>query len=697
MKKKYRVGCDIGGTFTDFALLDLESGSIDVHKILTTPRDPSDGALKGTTDLLNEFNANATDIDIYVHGTTLAANALIERKGTKVGLITTKGFRDLLEIGTEQMYDIYDIFVKIPEPLVPRPLRMEVEERIDSKGTILTSLNEKDVLEVSRELISSGVKAIAVCLLHSYINPEHEKRIGALIKLNFPTIDISLSSEIAPEIREYERTSTTVANAYIQPLMRDYLKKIDSGLRTRGFEGEFYPLLSSGGTVPISTALQYPIRLAESGPAAGAVGAAFIAKQGKLGNIIAFDMGGTTAKISVIENYKPRVTPVFEVARTDRFKKGSGLPLQMPAVDILEIGSGGGSIAWVDKLGLLKVGPESSGSDPGPACYDMGGTEPTITDANLVLGYLNPDYFVGGKMKLNIDNANRSMGAIGKTLNMTSLEVADSIHQLVNENMFSAAHIHVIEQGQDPRNFSLMAFGGGGPIHGSCVGQALNVSEVICPPSAGVLSALGLLMAPISFEFVRSLPIQITEVKAEAIQSIFQEMSSVGLDMSKKAGIDQKQIKIIASIDARFIGQMHEINVPLDLDNKNSLNANELSAKFLQEYQTLYKHTPKGNLPIEIISWRVIVTGQLPNVKLPESKLKDSNIKTALKGTRKAYFFEKKILIEVPVYDRYKLSTGMVLEGPAIIEERESTVILRPTNFAKVDSKLNIRIHLNKV
>src|ERR687888_1083558 len=439
---RYRAGVDIGGTFTDLLLLDEHTGEMLIGKILTTPGDPSVAVIQGLKALLTERPLDPASVAATIHGTTLITNAIIERKGANTGLITTQGFRDALEIGREKRYDIYDIFLENPEPLVSRALRREVAERLDETGHVLVPLNRMEVFEVVQDLMRDGVEALAVVLLHSFRNPTHERIIREVVQSEFPSLTLSLSSEVMPEIREYERTSTTVENVYVNPTARRYLHKLRAEVQQLGFRGDLYIMLSNGGITTCETASEYPIRLIESGPAAGALAASFYSQLKGLGHVISFDMGGTTAKICVIDQGQPMVTTEFEVARVYRFKKGSGLPVKVPVIEMIEIGAGGGSIARIDELGLLKVGPNSAGADPGPVCYGLGSREPTVTDADLVLGYLDPDFFLGGRMRLDVEAARRGIeAAIARPLGLSVAEAAWGVHQIVNTNMELATRV----------------------------------------------------------------------------------------------------------------------------------------------------------------------------------------------------------------------------------------------------------------
>jgi N-methylhydantoinase A/oxoprolinase/acetone carboxylase beta subunit len=694
-----RIGFDIGGTFTDFAMLDVASGSLQVYKTLTTPAAPAVGALDGLRAFLQRENVPAESVGHLIHGTTLVANALIERRGARVGLITTRGFRDTLEIRTEQRYEIYDLFLPYPEPLVPRYLRRGVRERTDRDGRVLEEIDAAEIDAVLADFRAEGVEAIAVCFLHAFRNPANERHVRQHISAVWPEVPLSLSCEVAPQIREYERTSTTTANAYVQPLLREYLDTIDRTLEGIGFQGAFYPMLSSGGTASVRTTSAVPIRLVESGPAAGATAAAHWG--GLLGepDLISFDMGGTTAKICVIQDGRPTIAPNMEVARVSRFLKGSGIPLQIPTVEMLEIGAGGGSIAWIDSLDLLKIGPRSAGADPGPACYGRGGTEPTVTDADLLLGYLNPGYFLGGAMQLDHQAAEAAVGKLGRRLGQSAIQAAWAIHQLVDEHMAAAVRIHVIEKSQDPRRYALLAFGGGGPVHGAGVARILSISRVVCPPSAGVASAIGLLVAPPSLELARSYPVVLEQLDWSEIATLYTELEDQARASLAELGVPAEDITFERAVDGRFVGQLHEIEIPLPsatLNGDSAVGTEELTDSFYARYKALFKHVPKG-MAVELLSWRLTARGPRPPVQFRRMESGPEDASSAQKASRAVYFGSETAplaKLETPVYDRYALQPGMHLEGPAIVEERESTTVVAPGMRATLDPYLNLVVHL---
>jgi N-methylhydantoinase A len=689
---RYRAGVDIGGTFTDLLLLDEHTGELMIGKILTTPGDPSMAVIQGLQTLLAERSLDPATVSATIHGTTLITNAIIERKGAKTGLITTQGFRDALEIGREKRYDIYDIFLENPEPLVPRALRREVSERLDETGRVLVPLNRMEVFDVVQELLRDGVEALAVVLLHSFRNPTHERIVREVVESEFPALTLSLSSDVMPEIREFERTSTTVANVYVKPIARRYLNRLRTEVQRLGFRGDLYIMLSNGGITTCETASEYPIRLIESGPAAGALAASFYSQLKGLDHVISFDMGGTTAKICVIDQGQPMVTTEFEVARVYRFKKGSGLPVKVPVIEMIEIGAGGGSIARIDELGLLKVGPDSAGADPGPACYGLGGSEPTVTDADLILGYLDPDYFLGGKMRLDRARAEEAIRQrVADPLGMDLTRAAWGIHHVVNENMANAARIHLVERGRDQRRYGLIAFGGAGPVHAYRVAEKLKLRQIICPPAAGVTSAFGFLVAPMAFDFVQTYLTTLRGVDFVHLNTIFGEMETRGRELLRQAGVPEGAISVTRSADMRYLHQGFEINVPVPNGRLSASDIPHLQANFNQEYERMYKRL-NPDVAVEAVNWRVIVAGPRPTIKMPQSDGRPTSTAATRKGERPAYFPETSGYLDCPVYDRYQLTPGMVVRGPAIIEERESTVVVGPGAGVEVDAHRNVVI-----
>jgi len=690
-----RLGVDIGGTFTDLAVVDETTGALRVGKVLTTPKDPAHGVEQGIHALLDDAHLAARAVGAVVHGTTLATNALIERKGARTALLTTAGFRDALEIRREGRYDMYDIFIDPPSALVPRHLRREVPERLLADGAVQRPLDEAAARRVIADLIGQGVEAIAICLLHAYVNPAHERRLAELVHEIAPHLPVSCSSEVVPEIREYERGSTTTANVYVAPLMARYLEDLERRLAELGIPGQLYIMQSSGGIALPGAAKRFPIRLVESGPAAGALAAAQAARARGEPRLLSFDMGGTTAKACVIDDGVPLVAREFEVARADRFKKGSGLPIRVPVIELIEIGAGGGSIARVDRLGLLKVGPDSAGADPGPACYNLGGRLPTVTDADLLLGYLDSEFFLGGRMRLHREAARRAIEEhVARPLGLGPTEAAWGIHRVVNENMAAAARIHGIERGKDLRQYQLFAFGGAGPVHCWHVARILRVPRILLPFGAGAMSAYGLLSAPLAFDFVRTRRERLDAADWGTINALFAEMEAEGRALLARAGVAATQVRVSRVAEMRYLGQGHEVEAAIPPGTLAPASLPAITASFEAAYRALYQRLPQG-VPIEALNWRVTIAGPPPKVALtPAARGGSANARGAVKTTRPAYFAEASDFVPTPVYDRYALGPGAAFTGPAIVEERESTAVIGPGARCRVDDGLEIVVEL---
>ena len=691
----YRLGFDIGGTFTDFVLVDPASQSLHLHKCLTTPEDPSVGAMEGMAEMLGRLDVPFADITQIVHGTTLVTNAIIERRGCRLGFLTTRGFRDILEMGTEQRYDIHDLFLRFPEPLAPRRRRREIDERIDSAGQVVRPLDPAQAREEIRALLDDGVEAIAVCLLHAYKNPDHEAALRELIREAAPDMPVSLSSRVHPELREYGRSSTTAANAYVQPLMGAYVDRLVTALADRGFAGRFHMIQSSGGLTTPETAVDFPVRFIESGPAGGARATAFIGAGIAAPDILSFDMGGTTAKACLIQEGQPDVSAMLEAGRVHRFKRGSGLPVHAPVIDMIEIGAGGGSIARLDELGLLKVGPESAGASPGPACYGAGGTTPTVTDANLLLGYLDADFFLGGRMSLDTGAAERAMAPLAASLGVTPLEAAWGIFDLVAENMAGAARVHIVEKGRDPRRYAMVAMGGAGPVHAGRVARKLGISEIVVPPASGAASALGMLASPVEFEMSRSLPMLLEQAERDRVEQerVEQAYASMAGECRRRVeaagGAGPLEIERLA--DMRLQGQMHEITVPVPDGPLDAAATATLAERFRGAYERLYTHLYDG-ARIEIINLRLRCSAAAPGLETAREDTASGS--SMLKGYRPAYDPDSGSMVESAVYDRYALPSGVTVAGPAIIEEREATTIVPQGARAVIDDAGNLRLNL---
>jgi len=680
----YRVGFDVGGTFTDF-VLQSPSGELSTGKRLTTYPDPSDACLAGLDELLTQAGVPWSDVAQAVHGTTLGSNVVIERKARGVGLLTTRGFRDVLIIGREKRYQVYDLQIEKPAPLIPRRLIGEVTERILADGGVRTPLDEADARRAIRELVARGVTTLAVCLLHAYVNPAHERRIAALVAEQAPDVTVTLSHEVSPTFREYERTSTTVVNAYVMSIVRDYLRGLASAMSGRGYRGRLFVMQSSGGIATAEAMQRYPVRMIESGPAAGALMAAAYGELTGHRDLIAFDMGGTTAKLALIEGGRPATTTSFELHRVNN-APGSGLPMNIQAIDLVEIGAGGGSIARA-KLGVIAVGPESASSTPGPVCYGRGGEEPTVTDADVVLGYVNPDYFAGGSMKLQAGAAARAIEErVARPLGLSLEDAAWGIHTIVNTNMELATRVVSIERGRDPRDLTLVAFGGSGPVHGCRLAQALGIPRVVLPASAGVTAAIGLLAAEVKFDVARTYVRRLDAVDGAFLDAMYAEMSAQATAVVQESAV-AGQVMLARSADARYVGQGYEVTVPVPLGRLDGAALVRVRSTFHEVYASRYGYANPAE-PVEIVTWKLSAVGGSPRVALAKAGAGSADVRR--KAMRRAYFPEARGYADTPVYDRYELAAGTTLTGPAIVEERESTTVLPPGVTATVDEYANL-------
>ena len=690
------IGADIGGTFTDVVVVDERTHAIHSAKVLTTPEQPENAVLTAVDEMLQHTGARPACIRTLVHGTTLATNAIIERKGARTLLLTTKGFRDALETRTELRYDLYDLFIRFPEPLVPRRRRIGITERTLFDGSQMTPLLADDVQEALAGEHAQGVEAIAICFLHSYANPQNEIAAKAVVEQTLPGVPVSLSSDVLPEIGEYGRASTTVANAYVQPLIDKYLGALDAALSERGSSGAFFVMGSNAGTLSLDVARRHPVRLVESGPAAGVSIAAHYARALDISHLLSFDMGGTTAKIALVTDFEPARATELEVARVKRFQKGSGLLLKAPAVELIEIGAGGGSIADVDALGLLSVGPESAGSSPGPACYGQGGEYATVTDADVVLGYLNPDYFLSGKMQLDRD---RSVAAIDKNvgdpLSVETAQAALSIFEVVNDNMANAAAVYSAEQGIDLRNYALLAFGGAAPAHAWDVARRLGISQVRIPFAAGVLSALGCLTSPMSFDFVFGYMCELRQIDWAHVNQRFAELDAQGRQQLHDAGI-LDGITVTLSADMRYYGQRYEVSVPLSHHAFNESSSTKIEADFYEAYRSYYGRKI-DEVPVETVSWRMNVSGPRPELDIAWPGRMGGTEDVTPKGQRPAVFPGSPEPVTSSVFERSLLPVGAEISGPAIIEDHESTTIVPPGAKLKIDDERMIVLDISGV
>ena len=670
----FRIGVDIGGTFTDIVAVRENSGEKFNGKVLTTPMNPSEGVLQGVSEIIKKHNINPENCRI-IHGTTLVANALIERKGVETALLTTEGFKDVLEIGREWRYDLFSLDLEMPNPIVPRHLRFEIKERLDYKGDILVSLDQNELILIAKKLAKLNIRTLAIVFMHSFKNSIHEELAKNIFNKYAPNINLCLSSSVSPEIGEYERTSTTVANAYVQTIFKSYIDALVKGLKKIGIKNDLFLMLSDGGIVHQKTAVEYPIRLVQSGPAGGAQAATLYGRSTNSNDVLCFDMGGTTAKACLIDNGKPSRTTVFEVARVYRFAKGSGLPLQVPVIDMIEIGAGGGSIARIDDMGLIQVGPDSSGSFPGPACYNLGGKHPTVTDSDLVLGYLDAENFLGGDMKLEKKLAEQAIKTfIAEPMKISVLEAAWAIHEIVTENMSQAASIHALEKGRKIEKYTMIPIGGAGPVHACSLMSKMNLNKMISPPDAGVASAIGMTASPNSFELVQADMQQLELLNFTKMKKAFLDMEKKGTKLLLQTGTNKKHISINNSTLMRYIGQGYEIEVPLNKEVLSLKNIKNIKLEFEKVYQNLFGRIEK--MPMEIISWRTIASGPLPNFSLNFNVKK----KSLSKEKKRKVFFGGKKFNDTIVLDRSSLSKNFKSTGPLIIEERESTLVI-PPNF----------------
>jgi N-methylhydantoinase A len=687
---RFRVGFDVGGTFTDFAL-QADDGRLLTGKRLTTPDDPARACVEGLRELVARAGLGWAALDQAVHGTTLGSNVVIERKGRNVALLTTRGFRDVLIIGREKRYQLYDLFIEKPAPLVPRSRIREVAERVAFDGEVLVPLDETELRQTVRALMQDGVASLAICFLHSYVNPVHERRAAEIVREEAPHVAVSLSSDVSPVIREYERTSTTVVNAYVMTAVRDYLERLDGAFRQLGYRGRLFVMQSGGGIATAETMVRFPVRMIESGPAAGALMAAAYGKLTGYADLIAFDMGGTTAKLSLIAGGTPQTIREFELHRI-RLQPGSGIPMNIQAIDLVEIGAGGGSIARAE-MGVIRVGPDSAGATPGPICYGLGGTEPTVTDANLVLGYLNPDYFLGGRMRLDVEGARRGIeGHVARPLGLAVSEAAWGIHQIVTTNMELATRVVSIERGYDPRRLALAAFGGSGPVHGCRLAQALGIPRAILPAAAGVTSAIGLLAAEVRFDLSRSYVTLLDALDPAYLARFLGEMADQGTAVVREAGAGGT-ISVLRTADMRYVGQGYELPVPIPDGPFDVRTAAALRAAFDGIYAHRYGYSD-AKAAVELVTVAVTVTGAGPEVRLPEHHPRTRDVAEARKPDRPVYFPETRGYVRCPVYDRARLPRQARITGPAIVEEPESTTVLPPGAVAEVDSWANLIVAL---
>ncbi len=682
MAASARLAVDIGGTFTDLA---LEKGGRRVTaKVLTTPEAPERGVMEGVRAILAQAGIGPADVAILIHGTTLATNAIIERKGARTALVTTQGFRDVLAMGNESRYDQYDLNIALPEPLVPRHLRLPVAERLDNAGRVLLKLDEAGVRALVPVLRREAVQSVAVGFLHSFVNAAHERRAREILEAELPGVPVSISSEVSPEMREWERFSTTAANAYVQPLMASYLTRLAGELKGIGLEAPVFLMLSGGGLTTIETACRFPIRLVESGPAGGAIFSAHVARECGLGSVLSFDMGGTTAKVCLIDDFRPQTSRTFEVARVGRFRKGSGLPLRIPVIEMVEIGAGGGSLAHVDSLGRIGVGPESAGAMPGPACYGRGGTKPAVTDANLALGRYDGARFAGGTMTLDEGAAKAALGEhVGAKLGLAPEMAALAVVEMVDENMANAARVHAIESGKGYDGRTMIAFGGGGPVHGFRVAEKVGIERVLVPSGAGVGSAIGFLRAPVGYEVVRSLYQRFRTFDVAAVNALLDDMvrEAESVVAAGSFGAPTRQSRIAFM---RYVGQGHEIAVTLPARTLGEADVPAIRAAYDAEYSRFYDRPVPGS-DVEIMSYAVVVATVPPDT--PAVAPVAGGAAAVPVGSQRVRDSVTGEVADWAVYDRAALSPGAAVAGPAVIAEDETSTLVGPGWRASVTAQ----------
>jgi N-methylhydantoinase A len=690
----YRLGIDIGGTFTDAALVHEGTGATQIIKVPSTPTDPANGFLTAATRALSLCGHTGEVIRLLVHATTVATNALIEGKTARLGMITTHGFRDLLEIGRQIRSRLYDVHLTKSPPLVSRRWSFGVCERLDASGQVLTPLDEDEVRHVARQLKQGGVEAVVCCLLHSYRNPLHEQRVAALVREEYPEAFLSVSADVCPEFREYLRASTTAVNAAVMPLVSRYLTALAARLHTLGITAPFYVMQSSGGVMSWQTAQQKPVFMIESGPAAGVIAAGAVAERHGYRQVISFDMGGTTAKVGLIQDGQPRLSTEFEVggqAITPLGEgRGSGYPVRTPVIDLIEVGAGGGSEAWIDAGGALRVGPQSAGASPGPVCYGQGGTVPTITDANLLLGRLNPAFFLGGEIALDIHASHQAiLRQCAQPLGMEPLQAANGIIEIANAHMMGAMRLMSIQRGYDPRDFVLVAFGGAGPLHANALARELDIPTVLIPPSPGIASALGLLLTDIKHEFVATRQQLLSDLDPAALEALFADFVRQGERLLAGEGVEEARRRLLRSVDLRYQGQSHELSVsvpsgPLTLQHLQSLHE-----QFHQTHARAYGYTAPED-PVELVNVRLTALGISPKPQLKVLAQGSGDVRAALKGQRQVWFTETSGFVSCPILDRALLQWGDTIQGPVMIEELDATTVVHPGYQAHVDQYGNL-------
>jgi len=690
----YRLGIDVGGTFTDGALVDETTGEILIVKVPTTPVDPAIGFMTTVERALQRSHSSSDAVRLVVHATTVATNALIEGKTARVGMITTKGFRDVLEIGRQIRSRLYDVHLTKPRPLVSRRWSFEVRERLDADGRILEPLDAEGVRQAVRKLKAEQVEAIVCCFLHAYINPAHERLAAEILRAEYPEALLSISSEVCPEFREYLRASTTAVNAAVMPIISRYLDALESRLQAQGISAPFYVMQSSGGVMSVQSAKQRPVYMVESGPAAGVIAAGAFALPHGYTNVISFDMGGTTAKVGLIRDGQPQLSTEFEVggqAITPLGEgRGSGYPVRTPVIDLVEVGAGGGSEAWIDAGGALRVGPHSAGAVPGPVCYGQGGTTPTITDANLLLGRLNADFFLGGEIALDLEASRKAMMArCAQPLGLDPVQAANGIVEIANAHMMGAIRLISVQRGYDPRDFVLVAFGGAGPLHANALARELGLPTILIPPSPGIASALGLLMTDLKHEFVATRRQFLANLEPASLVGLFSAFERQGEALLGREGIAPPQRHLVRTLDLRYRGQSHELTVAAPAGALTPQDLERVQEQFHEAHARAYGYAARED-PVELVNVRLTAIGVSPKPRLKALPQGNGDFNEAVKGERPVWFNETSGFTACPIVDRYRLRWGDVVPGPAVIEEVDSTTVVHPGYEALVDQYGNL-------
>jgi N-methylhydantoinase A len=679
-----RLAIDIGGTFTDLVYYDEKTQETTISKVSTTPKDQAEGVIQS----IKKAGVDLIKCRFLIHGTTVVINAVLERKGARTALITTDGFKDVYIIGRVNRPDMYNLYYRKPEPFVPRSLTFQVPERINYKGEVLRPLVTDELGKIALELKHNKVSSVAVSLLHSYANPAHEEQVGIILKEFYPELHISLSSTIVREFREYERTSTTVINAYVMPIVDSYLRHLESVIASMGFTGDFLIMQSNGGVMTAEKAREIPVQVIESGPVAGVIGAAHLGSALGLKNIISFDMGGTTAKSSLIVDGQPKLWADYRIGGYNQ-----GHPVKVPVVDIVEVGTGGGSVAWVDSGGSLKVGPKSAGAFPGPICYGMGGSEPTVTDANVLLGRINPNGFLGGEMNLDIESSRNGIKKLSDDLHLDENSTLAGIKTVADSNMSLSIRAVSVERGHDPRDFTMIAYGGGGPLHAIDLARELGIPRVVVPPNPAHFSAWGMLLADLRHDYVRTFVMRMDQMDLKELHGICNSLKELGYKALEGEGIASNKMEFQCSLDMRYLGQEHTVNVPIsisEIENGKKVNVRE---RFDKLHEERYKHSAPQEIA-EIVNLRVAAIGQVDKPKLKIHSLESASSKRAFRGRRKVYDTNINQFVESEIVAREGLKPGNIVEGPAVIEEYASNVVLSTGDISHVDEYGNLVVEV---